>query len=214
MTMKSLLVLFAASILILPSPGCRSTPHAGQEYLSETLSYRSMADSFFRFDPQSPFRRDSTIQYHGLNWYPPDSEFTFQSKLYRYSSPSPVTIYGTKGEERKMIRYGYFLIDYRGRQYVLNICKRAPKDTQQSFRNDEPLSVWFTDETTGHETYGVGRYIDIGEEKPDPNFLYTINFNNAYNPYCAYSSLYSCAIPMKEDHLPFAVHAGEKKYHP
>lgn len=214
MTEKSVLLLLVLLFFFLPSEGCRSKPPARQDYLAETLHYRSMVDSFFRYDPQSPFHQDTAVQYHGLNWYPPDPEFTFSSKLYRYNTPAAVSIYGTKGEERKMIRYGYFLIDYDGRQYVLNIYKRAPQDPQHPGRDNEPLSVWFTDETTGQETYGVGRYIDIGEEQPDPNFSYTINFNNAYNPYCAYSSRYSCAIPMKEDHLPFPVHAGEKKYHP
>jgi uncharacterized protein (DUF1684 family) len=75
------------------------------------------------------------------------------------------------------------------------------------------LSVWFTDETTGKETYRVGRYVEVGEENPDPQFVYTIDLNKAYNPYCAYSDLYSCAIPRKEDHIPIAIRAGEKNYH-
>jgi uncharacterized protein (DUF1684 family) len=60
----------------------------------------------------------------------------------------------------------------------------------------------------------VGRYLEVGQEVADPDYLYTIDFNNAYNPYCAYSSQYSCAIPRKEDHLDFPIRAGEMKYHP
>jgi uncharacterized protein (DUF1684 family) len=63
------------------------------------------------------------------------------------------------------------------------------------------------------ETYHVGRYVDVGAEQPDPEHVYVIDFNNAYNPYCAYSSLYSCAIPRREDRIPTPVRAGELKYH-
>jgi uncharacterized protein (DUF1684 family) len=203
----------AVVFLVLLFSGCTSKEPVGRQYLAETIRYRSMVDSVFRYDPQSPFRQDTSVQYHGLNWYPPDSEFYFRSKLHRYANPEHVSIFGTKGEERKMIRYGYFLIDFQGKQYVMNIYKTLQPDQVHPVQNSEPLSVWFTDETTGNETYGVGRYIDVGEEQPDPDFIYTINCNNAYNPYCAYSARYSCAIPRKEDHLPFPVHAGEKKYH-
>ena len=73
-------------------------------------------------------------------------------------------------------------------------------------------SIWFTDKTTNNETYGVGRYLpfDLNQDK---NYKYTIDFNLAYNPYCAYSSDYSCAIPSKEDYIDLAIKAGELKYH-
>ncbi|NIU01421.1 MAG: DUF1684 domain-containing protein, partial [Nitrosopumilaceae archaeon] len=65
----------------------------------------------------------------------------------------------------------------------------------------------FTDKTSGDETYGGGRYIDLVEH--DRNH-YVIDFNKAYNPYCAYNPKYSCAIPPEENHLAIAVTAGEK----
>ena len=73
-------------------------------------------------------------------------------------------------------------------------------------------SIWFTDKTTGEVTYGVGRYIDF-EIHPDKDFNYTVDFNLAYNPYCAYSPEYSCAIPTKEDYIDLAIEAGEKNFH-
>ena len=73
-------------------------------------------------------------------------------------------------------------------------------------------SLWFTDLTTGKETYEVGRYLDFLKDE-DPDYVYTLDFNLTYNPYCAYSPAYSCPIPRKEDHLDLAVTAGEKKWH-
>jgi len=172
--------------------------------VSEVVTHRALVDSVFRFDPESPFKKDTTAHYQGINWYPPNLEFYFQSKLYLYSHPENVIVFGTKGEQRNEIRYGYFILPYRGKEYNLNVYKES---------GSENLAVWFTDQTTGKETYNVGRYVDVGDQNPDSDHFYTIDFNNAYNPYCAYSSIYSCAIPRKEDHLDFPITAGEKKYH-
>ncbi len=181
--------------------------------IKETLAHRAAVDSNFRDNPNSPFNRDTSIHYNGLRWFLPDAEFYFQSRLYRYQRPETVLVYGTKGEARTQLKYGYFLLDFQGRTFTLNAYKLVTSNPTEVASYGNELSVWFTDETTGKETYEVGRYVDVGEEHRDTNFLYSLNLNNAYNPYCAYSSLYSCAIPRKEDHLGFPVRAGEMKYH-
>jgi uncharacterized protein (DUF1684 family) len=81
-----------------------------------------------------------------------------------------------------------------------------------SSKGETYYSIWFTDKTTNDETYGVGRYLDF-ELNDDENFIYTIDFNLAYNPYCAYNPDYTCAIPTKEDYVDLKIEAGEKKYH-
>jgi hypothetical protein len=124
---------------------------------------------------------------------------------------------GTKGEERKQLRYGYFefpVPDEHGSPYLLklNVYKFTPYDAKRYAMYPKVLSVWFTDRTTGKETYQVGRYVDVGEEYPDDGHEYTIDLNKAYNPYCAYSDLYSCAVPRKEDRVQIALRAGEMSY--
>jgi uncharacterized protein len=132
--------------------------------------------------------------------------------------PDTVTIMGTKGEERQQLRYGYFeflLPDDLGNavRVRLNVYKFTPSDGQRYLLYKDNLSVWFTDRTTGKDTYQVGRYIEIGNEQPDPSYTYSIDFNKAFNPYCAYSTLYSCAIPDKEDFIDLALGVGERIYH-
>jgi uncharacterized protein (DUF1684 family) len=95
----------------------------------------------------------------------------------------------------------------------MDVYKFTPYDKKRYEMYRDALSVWFTDETTGKETYDVGRYIDVGNEQPSADFDYTIDFNKAYNPYCAYSNLFSCAVPRKQDHLDVALRVGEMKYH-
>ena len=117
-----------------------------------------------------------------------------------------ISIFGTKGEERKVVRYGFVNFEYQKKSYRLNVYKGFSKNGNEYF------SIWFTDKTTGEKSYGVGRYLDF-ELNSDREFIYSIDFNLAYNPYCAYSADYTCAIPTKEDYVDLEIEAGEKKYH-
>lgn len=201
-------------ILLLSPAGCKQPLSENDQYLiNEIASHRREVDSTFRFDPNSPFNQDTTIHFEGIKWFPPDVRYYFKSKLYRYDPPETVIVLGTKGEERKQLKYGYFLLKFDGKDHKLNAYKFTASEGERYEMYRNLLSVWFTDETTGKETYQVGRYVEVGDENPFRNFEYTINLNNAYNPYCAYSANYSCAIPRREDHLDFAVMAGELKYH-
>ena len=157
-------------------------------------------------DPGSPFNQDPKAEFHPLNYYDVNPDFVFKSKLYEYPQKDTVTVMGTKGEARKSIRYGFVKFDYKNKPYQVNVYKGWTKGGQEYY------SIWFTDKTTGKETYGVGRYLDF-ELKPDTNYIYTIDFNLAYNPYCSYSAKYSCAVPTKEDHIDMAIEAGEKNFH-
>ena len=129
-----------------------------------------------------------------------------RSMLYEFEPKDTVIVYGTKGEPRKTIRFGYVVISYQNKQYKINVYQGSTANGQIYY------SIWFTDKTTNNESYGVGRYIDF-EKVDDPNNEYEIDFNLAYNPYCAYSPNYSCAIPTKEDFIPIEIRAGEKKFH-
>ena len=110
------------------------------------------------------------------------------------------------GDQARLLRIGD--ADHR-----LNAYKFSPEDVRRHPQLASNLSVWFTDETTGGETYGVGRYVEVEAESDDPDHVYVVNLNNAHNPYCAYNPTYSCAIPTREDRLPIAVRAGEMSYH-
>ncbi|MFI5251035.1 MAG: DUF1684 domain-containing protein [Bacteroidota bacterium] len=181
--------------------------------IQEIMDHRTEINTFFQDDPNSPFRKDSDAHFDSIKWFAPNLKYYFRSQLYKYSNPQTVVVFGTKGEKRNELRYGYFKLIYNDNEYRLNVYKTLPSEEEPS---PEPnyLSVWFTDATTGNQTYGVGRYIEVGEEQTNPDAVYIIDLNNAFNPYCAYSSIYSCAIPRKEDHLDFPVIAGELKYHP
>jgi uncharacterized protein (DUF1684 family) len=197
-------LILAISFLWL-SCGDKYSPEISK-YIDDVNKFRQEKDNYMKNDPTSPFNQDSSIHFAPLNYYPVDTEFVFKSKLSEYPVKDTVIVFGTKGEQRKAVKYGYVTFNYKKNAYNLNVYKGMSSGGQEYY------SIWFTDKTTGGETYGVGRYIDF-DIKPDSNYVYTIDFNLAYNPYCAYSARYSCAIPTREDYLNLEITAGEKKFH-
>lgn len=194
-----------ASIILVNSCGKNYTP-AEEAYIKEINEIRKQKDEEFKSSLYSPFNQDVNANFTPLKYFDVDPAFKFKSKLYEYESKDTVKVLGTKGEERKAVRYGYLKFMYDETEYKVNVYKGWSDNGQEYF------SIWFTDKTTGEETYGVGRYLDF-ELSPSKEFTYTIDFNLAYNPYCAYSATYSCAIPTKEDHLDIEINAGEKNFH-
>jgi len=175
-------------------------------YVENLLKERKEKDYSLQFDINSPFNRDTTITFKPLNYYRPDPDFIFKSKLIQYDVQDTVSILGTKGETRPAILLGFLELKKDDKVHKVNVYKSFS-------RTGEPYySIWFTDKTTGDETYGVGRYLDF-ELNENSDFVYTIDFNRAYNPYCAYSSLFTCPIPRAEDYIDMEIEAGEKNFH-
>ncbi len=200
----SIVVLFLFSGLLLSSCGIEYTP-VQQKYIASIEKMRKEKDDYMKNNPDSPFNADSNAVFHLLNYYPVDPNFVFKSKLYRYEKQDTVDVYGTKGEVRKTVKFGYIKFNFEGKEYKMNVYQGQTKSGGKYY------SIWFIDNTTGKETYGVGRYLDF-ELNADNNFIYTIDFNLAYNPYCSYSAKYSCAVPTKNDYINLAVTAGEKNF--
>ncbi len=202
--LRKSLLLFAL-LLIIAGCGKNYTPEQ-KAYIAKIEKERAEKNEWFKTSPESPFNYKEKIPFHKLKYFDVDPAWVFHSKLYEYPVKDSLTIYGTKGEGRPTIKFGYIKFNVGGKEYKMNVYKSRARNGKYYY------SIWFTDKTTNKESYGVGRYIDF-EKNPDPNFVYTIDFNLAYNPYCAYSPAYSCAIPSKDDYLDLAVSAGEKKFH-
>lgn len=190
---------------LLISCGRTYTPEQ-QAYIASVEQSRLEKDEWMKSNPASPFTKDSSIHFSPLKYFPVNPDFVFHSKLYEYEHKDTVTIFGTKGEERKVVKYGYVVWKRDDGERNINVYKGVSRT------GHEYSSIWFTDKTTGTTTYGVGRYLDV-EIQADKEFVYTIDFNKAYNPYCAYSAMFSCAIPTKEDYIDVAIEAGEKIFH-
>ncbi len=204
--------IFALTLfVIIAFTGCNKEAKTKEQkdnsaYIEKIKKHRARYDAWMKTSPESPFNYKSKIEFHPLNYFDIDPNFVFRSKLIPYKKKEELSIYGTKGEERHAIRYGYLTFNKDGKNYKIDVYYNKSKNGEAYY------SIWFTDKTTGKETYNVGRYLEF-EFNPDTNFVYTIDFNLAFNPYCAYSSEYSCAIPSDKDYLDLSITAGEKKFH-
>lgn len=166
---------------------------------------RHEKDLAFRDGPGSPLPEKERTGFGGLEYYPVDPSLRFEVRLNRYPSPREIRIGTNTGEVRSGLRYGYFEFSVNGTPCRL-----------QAYRMDEDqggggpsLFVPFKDATTGTETYEAGRYLELPENTTG---MYELDFNRAYNPFCAYGGNYSCPVPPAENTLPLAIRAGEKRY--
>ncbi len=203
-SLKLLWVLAASSAFV---SGCSrpSVERSTGFHPDPVLEARREKDREFRNGSTSPIPPEDRRRFHGLFYYAVDPTLRFHVKLNRYPAPQEVRLGTNTGEVRQALRYGYFEFAIEGKTCRLQVYRI--EDTNS---NGEPsLFAPFRDATSGKETYAAGRYIDL---KENTTGYYDLDFNQAYNPYCAYSKEYSCPVPPAENTLPVPVRAGEKSY--
>lgn len=159
------------------------------------LAERAEKDQFFKQSEQSPLTPEQQDRFTGLRYYPPNPALDLIVSVEPASDDQPFTIETTTGELRQYHRYGRFTFTVNGQEATLTIYE-APYG----------YFLPFTDANRGGETYGAGRYLEP-EELPGGRFQ--VDFNAAYNPYCAYNEGWSCPITPFENRLDIAIEAGE-----
>ena len=183
--------------------GIAAVPDTSDVYAMIVTKARKTKDLSFLRDDSSPLLAEQREQFDGLKYYAPDKSFAFETVLHRLPAPEAMVMATSKDKPREMLRIGWLPFVHGGKEYRLQVY--MPKDTSE----EKYWFIPFTDETSGGETYGSGRFIDIDKPASDSTFL---DFNYAYNPYCAYNHRYDCPIPPKENRLPIAITAGEKVF--
>ncbi|HEY6554798.1 MAG TPA: DUF1684 domain-containing protein [Vicinamibacteria bacterium] len=153
------------------------------------------------FDPQSPRFK----LYKGFRYFPPDLSYHIVASLAPNPRPDTTIILSTRGNQRRAVRVGWFDFKVKGTS-----CRLEAVRLLEPGVGEKDFSLFFTDATTGKESYRVGRYLDI---EPRPDGRYVLDFNRAYNPACAYSDHYNCPIPQRENRLKVAIRAGEMDSH-
>jgi uncharacterized protein (DUF1684 family) len=144
-----------------------------------------------------------------FRFFAADENFKLQCR-FESAADTAVISMKTSGKtipQKDFKRYGKLIFTIHDTALQLTVYQSV----QQNPLYKNYLFIPFTDVTTGDETYGSGRYIDI-ETTDIKNNMLTIDFNKAYNPYCAYSTGYNCPIPPRENYLVVAIKAGEKNF--
>jgi uncharacterized protein (DUF1684 family) len=188
------LALFAA---------CSSGPSAPDEstYVNGLMLARTAKDQQFREASDSPVPKDRRDTLLPLRYFPIDPNYSVPAAL-KLSDDRPVFEMPTStGALRKMQLVGMLEFTLAGEQRSLGA---FVENGTQRITN---LFVPFADMTTGTDTYSAGRYLDI---EPTTTGYYMIDFNRAYNPYCAYNAAYECPFPPPSNRLKVSIQAGEK----
>ena len=169
------------------------------------LRERREKDRSFKSDRNSPILAEDRARFRGLVYFDVNPSLKLRVKLNRYPAPQTLRLGTNTGEVRSALRYGYFEFQVDGQTCRLQVYRveDAPSDGGAN------LFIPFRDATTGKETYASGRYIDLKENTAG---YYDLDFNRAYNPWCAYGKGFSCPLPPAENTLPVSIRAGEKIY--
>jgi len=194
--MRTGLVLIAALTC-----ACSSGPGApDSDFLQKEIARREARDRAFR-EEKDPIPADKRTVLLPLRYYPPDPDYTVAAAL-RLGQERPTVLMPTStGTIRRYQRVGVLEFTFKGESLSLGAF------VEEGTRDIEGLFVPFVDATSGKETYPAGRYLDI---PPTTTGLYEIDFNKAYNPYCAYNDTYECPFPPPSNRLKLEVRAGEK----
>ena len=198
--MKSLFLLlfvFASSVFFAQE----NATQTAQEFQDELN--KSYADK-----EKSPLTEEDFKTFTHLDFYPISDEFIIKAKFIRARKEKPFEMKTTTARLPVYKKYGELHFTFEGNEYKLSVYQNLDLIKKEGY--EDYLFLPFSDTTNDEETYIGGRYIDCRIQK---ELEWTIDFNKAYNPYCAYNYKYSCPIVPMENDLPIAIKAGVKKFH-
>ena len=167
--------------------------------MSELTEFRKEKDEFFGRHPQSPLTPDQKREFKGLRYFDENDALRLEVKVERFADQQPLMMQTSTGGVQEYVRYGRFKFQVDGQDTELTI-----------YQADYGFFLPFADSLAGQETYPAGRYL---EPEPLPGDRFLVDFNVAYNPYCAYNEMWSCPITPSENRLKVPVRAGERLFH-
>jgi len=167
--------------------------------MTDLDDFRAAKNDFFAHDHQSPLTREQRREFKGLNYFPENPGLRLELPVERFPKPDAIQVQTSTGDVQTYTRYGRFHFSVDGQPAELTL-----------YQSDGGFFLPFVDSQAPRETYGAGRYLEP-EELEDGRFL--VDFNLAYNPYCAYNDAWSCPLTPFENHIKVPIKAGEKNFH-
>ena len=167
--------------------------------MSELEDFRAEKDEFFGRHPQSPLSPEQRKEFQGLKYFDGNPDLRLQVRVDEFPAKEELAMQTSTGDVQMYTKFGKFRFMVDGSEAELII-----------YQNENGFFLPFVDSLAGKETYPAGRYL---EPEPLGGGLFQVDFNLAYNPYCAYNEMWSCPITPAENRLKAAVRAGEKLFH-
>ena len=158
--------------------------------------FRASKDDFFASHPQSPLTPQQQQSFQGLDYFNENPDLQIEVKVEKFPEQEQVFIQTSTGQTQTYTRYGRFKFSVNGQEAQLTL-----------YSSSHGYFLPFADSLAGQETYPAGRYL---EPDPLPDDRFMVDFNLAYNPYCAYNEMWSCPLTPPENRLKVPIRAGEK----
>jgi hypothetical protein len=167
--------------------------------MTELDDFRKEKDEVFARHPQSPLTPEQRRDFKGLSYFPENDALRLEVQIEPFTDQQPMTMQTSTGGVQEYVRFGRFKFQVDGQSAELTI-----------YQANYGFFLPFVDSLAGNETYPAGRYL---EPEPLPGNRFLVDFNVAYNPYCAYNEMWSCPITPAENRLKVPIRAGEKLFH-
>jgi hypothetical protein len=167
--------------------------------MTELQKFRADKDRFFATDAHSPLTHEQKHHFEGLHYFPENRSLRLQVAIEEFPEQETVKMLTSTGETQTYTRHGRIRFTVEGQEVALTV-----------YVSGEDFFLPFADSLAGVETYGAGRYLEpepVGEGK------FLVDFNLAYNPYCAYNEAWSCPVTPAENRIKAPIRAGEKIFH-
>jgi uncharacterized protein (DUF1684 family) len=208
-------VLILAALLGFASSGAQAQLLAGggpskEEHEKQVAAFQAELNKEYSDASRSPLPAAVRRKFTGLQFFPINYAACVAARFVRDSTQAPFGMQTSTDRKPLYRKYGELQFTFNGQPQHLAVYQSL--DLQRRKGYEDYLFVPFTDQTNGHSSYGGGRYIDLrmGQIK---NGQLALDFNTAYNPYCAYNSGYSCPVPPAESRLSVPIEAGVMSDH-
>lgn len=200
----NLILFFLFSIML--TAACQDNK---KRAIKGETDYQREQNAIFKDASRSPLTKKDLKRFTGLDFFPVDSTYVVEARIELTPNSSLFKMATTTDRKPLYREYGVLHFELQGKKLELTVYR--DEDSKNSEEYKDYLFLPFTDATSGEESYGGGRYMNlfISDIKNDSIIL---NFNNTYNPYCAYNKKYSCPLTPRKNHLNVAIRAGIKDY--
>jgi uncharacterized protein (DUF1684 family) len=202
MRRTALLARVAAPVaLVLAAAACSNRPPDDpQDYVRKVTASRAAKDADFK-SSTDPIPEARKAEFLPLAYFPVDPEYNVVAGLKPAAEEIVVMMPTSTGQMRKMRQVGTMEFTLKGQP--MSLVSWHEVDAPDMNR----LTLMFSDMTSGTETYAAGRYLDL---ERTASGIYSLDFNQAYHPYCYYNPSYDCPYPPPENRLKIPIHAGER----
>lgn len=179
-----------------------------QEVQESSAEFQQKLNKEFANKEESPLTDNDFKTFKELDFFPISEQYIVQARFVRTKNEKVFKMKTSTTRQPEYIKYGELHFMLEQKKMVLNVYQNVELSKKEGY--EDYLFLPFSDQTCGKESYLGGRYIDLRFPQSE-NVI--IDFNKAYNPYCAYNHKYSCPVVPLENDLPIEIKAGVKKFH-